>query len=66
MGGTCWMNGNDRIFWYRSIALYTVCCTYRAAVNNTPLLELPADLHCVDIYGVLGIRSCCSHFVIFY
>ena len=28
------MNGNDRIFWYTSIALYTVCCTYRAAVSK--------------------------------
>ena len=66
MGGTCCMNGNDRIFWYTSVALYTVCCTYRAAVNNTAILELPADLHDIDIYNVFGSRSCYHLPVIFY
>jgi hypothetical protein len=35
-------------------------------VNNTALVELPADLHDVDIYSVFGSRSCCHLPVIFY
>jgi len=66
MGGTCCINGTNRILWYTSIALYTVRCTYRAAMNNTALLELPADLHDIDIYSVFGSRSCCNLPVIFY
>ena len=65
MGGICCINGTNRIIWYMSTALYTVRSTYRAAMNNTALLELQADMHDFNICSVFG-RSCCNFPVIFY